>query len=149
YPKEVGFHKGSESSPRRSALATKDSLHSRVRSPWVFLLAAAIVGFGLGRAIVQFLPRGITPPELPKAAENRPPEIQPSIQVLRLNALRVGSSLKLSWTPTPSALSRAILLIQDGTEQSETVLTQAEFNSGEFVYRTNSSEVTFQMDVYH
>ena len=137
---------GCEPSPKSSDLGIKDRLHLTALPPWMFLMA--IVGFGLGLEIFLFSPRGATSPEPLRVAVNNPPENQPPMEALRLSALREGSSLRLSWTPTASPVSRAILHIQDGSQQSEIVLPPTEFNSGSFVYRANSADVTFQMDVY-
>lgn len=73
------------------------------------------------------------------------------LSFLRLTLQPTGSSLRLSWDPRAPALKgaiRAVLHVDDGDQQSERILTEAELKSGTASYQPRSGNVTFRVDVY-
>ena len=143
---------GRASSIPKGSQLPEDEFRPSVGTRWIVSAAAAIVGFGLGLATLLLFVGGTSHSEGVKAAANLIPPSQPMshvapVQTLPLKAMREGAILRLSWAPPPG-VSRAILHIQDGAQQTDTILTPSDFRSGMYLYQANSPDVTFQMDAY-
>ena len=70
---------------------------------------------------------------------------------LYLTVERAGPALRLLWDGKSSALrgaTRAVLLIQDGDQQTDRELTPSEFMTGQFTYQPQHPAVTFRLNVY-
>ena len=70
---------------------------------------------------------------------------------LYLTVERAGPALQLLWDGNSSAVrgaTRAVLHIQDGDQQSDRELAQAELLAGKFTYQPQHSAVTFRLNVY-
>ena len=70
---------------------------------------------------------------------------------LRLSVERAGPSLQLLWdrsSPAVRGANHGVLHIRDGDQESDKDLTPSQLNAGSILYTPDTSEVTFQLDVY-
>lgn len=98
---------------------------------FVFLLLGVLLGYEASRITAP--QRGISDFTLSLAVE------------------RTGENLTIHWNPQAKAIvsaSNAVLEIDDGGETKPVALDRANLNSGNFVYRSVSSTVRFQLVVY-
>ena len=109
----------------------------------VWLLAAAIAFLALGATagkLSDSLHRGVLPERA--AAQFTP-------QFLNLKVEPAGSALRLSWDASVAkGAARALLHVEDGSQQSDRDLTPAEFTAGVVLYEPKSAQVAFRLDVY-
>jgi hypothetical protein len=70
---------------------------------------------------------------------------------LNLTVERAGPALQLLWDGNSSAIrgaTRAVIHIQDGSQQSDRELTPSELRAGQYTYQPQHSAVTFRLNVY-
>ena len=70
---------------------------------------------------------------------------------LYLSVERAGPALRLLWdgnSPVVRGATRAVLHIQDGSQQSDKELAPSELRTGQFTYQPRQSAVTFRLNVY-
>jgi hypothetical protein len=106
---------------------------------WVLVGIAASAILFASANLLSKAPRAIAPPSV------RPP------QYLHLTVERSGLSLRLAWDRNSAALqgaTRAVLHIDDGSEQSDRELSSSQIGAGSLVYEPKSSDVTFRMDIF-